>query len=165
MTGVRFGRLVSIKQVGSRRGKALWLCQCDCGNTVEIVGQRIRRGMTRSCGCLQKEEASAKRLRHGATQRNSRWPEWGIYRAMINRCHREKTHNFHNYGGRGIVVCDRWRFGDANSSGFECFIADMGRRPAPELSIDRKDHDGNYEPSNCRWATSSEQRKNQRSKL
>jgi hypothetical protein len=81
---------------------------------------------------------------------------------MINRCYRPTTGNFHNYGGRGITVCDRWRFGEGGLSGFECFIGDMGRRPDPALSVDRINNDGDYEPANCKWATAKEQANNRR---
>lgn len=164
MTSQKFGRLTVVSKAATRGNKSFWKCRCECGADGEFGGVQMRSGKTRSCGCLQKEELRARRLRHGATTRGDRWPEWGIWRAMINRCHRPKTEAFERYGARGIVVCDRWRSGVAahGLSGFECFIADMGRRPAPDLSIERRNNDGNYEPSNCCWATASEQAANRR---
>jgi len=88
--------------------------------------------------------------------------EYAALRSAVNRCHREKDAGFIRYGARGISVCERWRFGEGGRSGFECFLEDMGRKPSPELSLDRINNDGNYEPGNCRWATDHEQRTNTR---
>jgi hypothetical protein len=85
--------------------------------------------------------------------------EYRIWRHMLNRCYREADTDYHRWGGRGITVCDRWRYS------FEMFFADMGERPSPKHSIDRMNNDGNYEPSNCRWATSSEQCRNRSSNV
>lgn len=84
---------------------------------------------------------------------------------MTARCRDPGRDNFKYYGGRGITVCDRWLRGEGGITGFECFLADMGPKPSPEHSIDREDNDGNYEPSNCRWATQTEQVANSRKVL
>jgi hypothetical protein len=92
---------------------------------------------------------------------SKRAPEYGTWWGMVQRCTYPRHNRFALYGGRGIAVCDRWRYGDGERSGFECFFADMGPRPERH-SIDRVDNDGNYEPGNCRWATASVQMRNRR---
>jgi hypothetical protein len=81
---------------------------------------------------------------------------------MIQRCYNSNLDDFKLYGGRGITVCARWRYGEDGLSGYECFVADMGPKPSPQYSLDRTDNDLGYFLSNCRWATWSEQRRNQR---
>src|SRR5688572_27739631 len=89
-------------------------------------------------------------------------PLYPTWYGMNYRCHSFMSYSWFSYGGRGIKVCDRWRFGDRGRTGFQCWLSDMGPKPTPEHSIDRIDSDGNYEPGNCRWATDEEQAKNKR---
>ena len=168
LTGQVFGRLTVVGRAGSdKHGKPVWLCRCTCGVETTVKGLGLRRGGSRSCGCLQRDKARAW-LTSGVAQTTHGFcvhPEYGIWKAMIERCTQPKHRAWSDYGGRGISVCARWQGPD----GFPNFLADVGPRPPGVglggralYSIDRRDNDGNYEPSNCRWATSTEQRRNRR---
>ncbi len=91
--------------------------------------------------------------------------EYAILKAAIQRCENSKSCSYKNYGGRGISVCDRWKHGEDGKTGFECFIQDIGPRPNSRLSLDRIDNEGNYEPGNCRWATTKQQMNNRRPRI
>lgn len=126
-------------------------CSCACGRETEVMCKNLLAGGTKSCGCYGRQLDRVRRVTHG----KSRTPTWWSYRAMLTRCTNPRQSNWRNYGGRGVRVCQRWL------EGFENFLADMGERPAGR-TLDRIDTDGNYEPSNCRWATNAEQRANKR---
>jgi hypothetical protein len=159
MSGLRFGRLLVVSIDKLNKGKRIkWICQCDCGNETSVDGSKLRAKETRSCGCLQREEQSKRiskaNLKHGHNRKGNQSDTHKSWTAMIQRCTNPNYTDYMNYGGRGIAVCERWR-------SFENFLVDMGERPK-EKSIDRIQVNGNYEPSNCRWATRSEQQKNKR---
>jgi hypothetical protein len=156
MLGQRFGRLLVVARAEKNlRGGARWRCLCDCGKTTVLLRQRLRTGHTQSCGCYQREQLGKRSRVHGR-QGSLTWRSW---QNMITRCYNPNVAKFKYYGGRGITVCDRWR----ESLGFVRFLADMGERPSFAHSIDRFPNiDGNYEPTNCRWATRSQQSKNRR---
>ncbi len=152
MAGKRFGRLVALHRDGCSDGKAVWQCLCDCGNIKRIVGKSLRSGNTTSCGCFAAEGKVARASSHGMTYS----VEYGVWCRIKNRCYNQKVKDYPDYGGRGISMCPTWR------SSFEAFLHDMGPRPSPQHSIDRKNNDGDYEPINCRWATASIQANNKR---
>lgn len=151
MTGLVFGKLTVIRRKDGVQAKvAFWVCRCECGREAIVQGGKLRRGHTRSCGCLVSEHTTAMKTTHGG----SKTREYKIWKGMIYRCENPKAKRWERYGGRGISVCERWR------NSFPNFLADMGPRPSPEHSIERKDSNGNYEPDNCIWATATEQSKN-----
>jgi hypothetical protein len=150
LTGQRFGRLTVLHEEGrDRRGNVLWLCSCDCGSLNRVISTELCSGHTRSCGCLQRDRLL--QVRPSVTHGMSSSHTWRSWRSMRMRC---ADPNNKYYGGRGIRVCQRWLHS------FENFLADMGERP-PGTSLDRyPDNAGDYEPGNCRWATTIEQRGN-----
>lgn len=154
--GKRFGRLVA----ATYRSKGIWRCRCDCGSEKLAHRQSLILGQIKSCGCYRRSRASRLNLAHGHTRNRAPTSEYVIWRGMKQRCLAPKNISYRRYGGRGIKVCARWLNGDGIRSGYECFFADMGKRPSRYHSIDRRDNDGNYEPSNCRWATAIEQQNN-----
>ena len=144
-TGQSFGKLLVIQEdTRIKKTHAYWVCLCACGNVVTVDGLKLRSKHTNSCGCL--------RRKHGYSQT----AEYGSYKKMMRRCYDPLSENYGFYGGRGIKVCDRWR------NSVEAFMADMGKKPQEDYTLDRIDVNGNYTPENCRWADPQTQQKNKR---
>lgn len=155
VVGSSIGRLTVLELLSAsgRRGiNRTALVRCSCGVEKTVLVGNLRHRQTVSCGCLRKEANPFRNRRHGM----SHVPEYCVWSGMKQRCTNPNADHFADYGGRGIKVCIRWL------ESFENFYADMGARPSAHHSIDRKNVNGDYEPSNCRWATTKEQRINQR---
>lgn len=160
----KYGRLTLVTRLGVKGKKGVvWSCRCDCGNKIKVQAAYLASGHTKSCGCLQKEAASKtgkanKGNKHNQTHDMTKTPEYVAWGSMKDRCYRAKCKDYKNYGGRNIKVCERW----LNS--FENFYADLGPKPFPKIlySLDRINNNGNYEPSNCKWSTNSQQSNNRR---
>jgi len=152
MIGQIFGFLTVIASAnpmpnGGGKTTAAWLCQCECGQTRIVAGVELKRRRIVSCS-----------KQHGL----SKTREYVSYNAMLSRCLYQQNKEFKNYGGRGIKVCDRWLNGERCQSGFQCFLSDMGRAPNGSTTVERNNVNGDYESSNCRWASWSEQARNKR---
>ncbi len=154
LTGERFGRLTVVCRDGSIGTLAAWHVRCDCGVTKRLSGSDLRRGRSRSCGCLA-SDLSRERATHGHATGGRVTAEYQAWTSMHQRCSDPSDASWARYGGRGIAVCERW-------IDFASFLADVGKRPSPEHSIDRKNNDGDYEPENVQWATNEEQANNRR---
>jgi hypothetical protein len=138
----KFGKLIALNIDHQKNKIFFWKCLCECGNYCVISGCRLRKGKTKSCGCIVKTQNNL--------STSSTYKSWS---SMINRCHNEKNNRFENYGKKGIKVCDEWR------NSFFKFLNDMGERPKGK-SINRINNFGNYELKNCKWSTNTEQTNN-----
>jgi hypothetical protein len=150
----KFGRLTVIAFEDVIHNRVYWRCKCECGGVVVKPANSLRNGDVKSCGCLPHDMLIERNTIHGMSKTSI----YTVWCSMIQRCTDKNHKRYNDYGGRGITVCDRW----LNS--FENFYKDMGDRPEG-TTMDRIDNDGNYEPGNCRWATSEEQNNNTRMTL
>ena len=152
VVGRQYGRLVAVSDVGE--GK--WLMRCSCGTEKAVRVGALRAGTTKSCGCLNRDTQRKRMSESNTSHGMAHTPEYKCWKNIRNRCNNPAYSEFAYYGGRGIRVCPEW-------ASFNQFYLDMGPRPSSGHSIERNDVDGDYQPSNCRWATPYEQNRNKRS--
>ena len=148
----QYGRLTPILNLGSIKGAITWKCKCVCGTEVRVRASHLVSGEVRSCGCLNRDVARETHTTHNMSYSS----EYSAWDSMKQRCLNIRNPRYKSYGGRGIIVCERWL------SSFENFYEDMGPCLSGKHSLDRINNEGNYEPGNCRWATVSEQNRNRR---
>lgn len=157
LSGQRFSRLTVIAYAGkNKHNRSLWLCKCDCGNTKVISSNALQQGTTKSCGCLNQENHITKPNRTTHGQSHTRL--YRIWKAMKSRCNNPNNPSYQKwYGSKGVKICDEW-----NQNFWMFYNWSICHGYKDNLTIDRINPEGNYEPSNCRWATPKEQAQNKR---
>lgn len=153
LAGRKFGQWTVLRYAGKQKKAHQWLCECKCGTISKVSGANLGRASL-SCGCLKHKRAAAKKQIHGV-RRDAEYEAWSL---MLARCVNTKRRDYCFYGGRGIRVCERWRYS------FDTFYADMGPKPSTR-SLDRINHDGDFEEANCRWVTAKQRQRNRRRRM
>lgn len=158
LSGKRFLRLTVLERdFNDINSRVRWICKCDCGKTISAFSSNLVMGYTKSCGCYGAQRRSESHTTHGGYNDPEKKTTLLSWKSMMSRCYYEGNNRYHLYGGRGIVVCDRWKQ-------FENFWSDMGKRPEG-MSLDRKDSNGSYNLQNCRWASHRQQQNNRRNNV
>lgn len=157
ITGLRFTKLLVIRKLekAPEDKRTLWECLCDCGKIFKTPAYRLTGQETKSCGCYRIEQAVLRSTKHGLSHTS----EYKVWATIKSRCLNPLHDDYHHYGGRGITISKSW------SDSFESFIEDMGPRPSPKHSIERRDNSFGYSKNNCYWATSYEQVRNKRNNV
>lgn len=163
LTGMCFTRLTVLKLAYKNTHKeSYWRCRCVCGRLRIIRGSSLKRGVSKSCGCLAKESWLKRITCHGESRNIMISREYQLWRNINKRCYEKTNISYPFYGGRGIKVYPLWR---KSYTAFRNYLLDsIGRRPSEKHSLDRLDNNGNYEPKNLRWATAKDQAGNRRSR-
>ena len=158
LIGRKFGRLtvVLLDDISQQKHNKRWICRCDCGQTTTVYGCNLKRGMTRSCGCLRKEITLETKMVHGHSPRSGHSKTYVAWKHLLGRCNNPNDKDYKSYGGRGITVRERW----LGKNGFVYFLEDMGEPPTKNHSIDRINNNKGYYKENCRWATLKQQLRN-----
>ena len=161
LVGQRFGRLIVIERVDNYvtpKGKkgSNWLCQCDCGNVIEVLGVNLRHGRTKSCGCLRSDKQTEKCYKHGLSETRI----YNIWSKMKARCNCPTEQRYYSYGGHGIKIFEEW-----NNDFMSFYNWAINNGYSDDLTIDRINVDGDYEPSNCRWVNMKVQQNNRRNNV